>query len=126
MQRQGASEASVSFCRQIFHLWHICRCRHSGIQLEAGAWQESLELLFSMLLGNTGDRPGAVLWTSDRSRQHLQPNTICFNAAISACERSGRWDIALQLLHGMPLQAGRLVDTTGQFPQLFRRYSGIM
>lgn len=36
-----------------------------------------------------------------RSKQRLQPNTICCNSAVSACERSGRWDLALQLLYGM-------------------------
>ena len=34
--------------------------------------------------------------------RHLRPNTITYNADVCACEKTGRWQPALQLLRNMP------------------------
>eukprot|EP00969_Alexandrium_andersonii_P169478 7492275-Alexandrium_andersonii.AAC.1 len=35
------------------------------------------------------------------SQQHVEPNVISCSAAVSACEKGGRWQAALDLLGSM-------------------------
>ena len=43
-------------------------------------------------------------------QRHIEPNTITFSAAISACEKDGQWERALELLTEM--------KTCGQEPNV--------
>ena len=48
-----------------------------------------------------GSRPAVELLRSASERYGVTPNTITYNAAISACEKGGKWKIALELLGQM-------------------------
>ena len=89
--------------------------------MKAGAWEEALTLFSEMYLNCKTSKSLCWKLLSEvsiflpRSKQRLQPNTICYNSAVSACERSGRWDVALQLLFGMQVAEQTSYEDAGSY-----------
>ena len=65
------------------------------------------------------------------SQRALAPNVISYTAAMSACEKGGQWQRALEVLEGMPQRAQKpdvisytaamsACDKGGQTPHLLR------
>ena len=52
--------------------------------------------LWSILLAFAVRQALWLLWVMQRHR--LQPNIVSYSAAISACEKAGRWQLAVLLL----------------------------
>ena len=72
---------------------------------KAGEWQASLDLLNSMRCAGAGAADGSPINNNNnnnsKARRPVQPDVVSFNAAITACERGGQWEKAVELLRSM-------------------------
>eukprot|EP00913_Durusdinium_trenchii_P012603 g11836.t1 len=85
-----AYNAAISACEKA-GLWEAALCLLRDIS--------RLKLSFNGASSGVATRNGSSAANlKPRWKRKLQPNTVSYNAAISACERDGRWQVASQLM----------------------------